>query len=406
MSDASRTSFRQPLEGVRVIDAGRFIAGPVTATLLAEFGADVIKIERPGTGDDLRRLGWQKDSKSLWWSVEARNKRSITLDLGHPTGQELFRRLVEEADVVVENFRAGTMEKWNLGWDDLHALNPRLIMLRTSGYGQSGPYRERPAFNTTAEAFGGLRYLIGEPDRAPARAGIALGDYAGAVFGAIGVLLSLYERDANGSGAGQMIDNALYEAVLRLTEYTIPAYTHLGRIRERVGAGAAGTVPARAFLTRDHRWVALSAASDRIFRELCAALEMPALADDDRFVTNSQRIENVDEINAIIEGWMSGLSAEEALERLEGNGVPGVLVYSAADIVHDGHVVERGSVVTVTDPELGQTAMPGVAPRLSRTPGKVTHAGPTLGQHNDQVYGTLLGMSAPELEELRRQGVI
>ena len=406
MSDAARTSSARPLEGVRVIDAGRFVAGPVTATLLAEFGADVIKVERPGSGDELRRLGWLKDSKSLWWSVEARNKRSITLDLGHPAGQALFRRLVAQADVVIENFRAGTMEKWSLGWDDLHVLNPKLIMLRTSGYGQSGPYRERPAFNTTAEAFGGLRYLIGEPDRAPARAGIALGDYAGAIFGAIGVLVSLYERDANGSGAGQMIDNALYEAVMRLTEYTIPAYGHLGRIRERVGAGAAGTVPARAFLTRDDRWVALSAASDRVFGKLCAALEMPALAEDDRFVTNARRVENVEAINAVIEEWMSGLSAEEALEKLEGNGVPGVLVHSAADIVDDAHVAERGALVTVADPELGLTTMPGVVPRLSRTPGQVTHAGPTLGQHNDEVYGALLGMSAPELEELREEGVI
>jgi formyl-CoA transferase len=406
MSDAARTSSARPLEGVRVIDAGRFVAGPVTATLLAEFGADVIKVERPGSGDELRRLGWLKDSKSLWWSVEARNKRSITLDLGHPAGQVLFRRLVAQADVVIENFRAGTMEKWNLGWDDLHALNPKLIMLRTSGYGQSGPYRERPAFNTTAEAFGGLRYLIGEPDRAPARAGIALGDYAGAIFGAIGVLVSLYERDANGSGAGQMIDNALYEAVMRLTEYTIPAYGHLGRIRERVGAGASGTVPARAFRTRDDRWVALSAASDRVFGDLCAALEMPALAEDDRFVTNARRVENVEAINAVIEEWMSGLSAEEALEKLEGNGVPGVLVNSAADIVDDAHVAERGALVTVADPELGLTTMPGVVPRLSRTPGQVTHAGPILGQHNDEVYSGLLGMSAPELAELREEGVI
>ena len=308
MTEAAATGLSRPLEGVRVIDAGRFIAGPVTATLLAEFGADVIKIERPGTGDELRKLGWQKDSKSLWWSVEARNKRSITLDLGHPSGRELFRRLVADADVVIENFRAGTLERWNLGWDELRALNPRLIMVRTSGYGQTGPYRERPAFNTTAEAFGGLRYLIGEPDRAPARAGIALGDYAGAIFGAIGVLVSLYERDAKGSGEGQMVDNALYEAVMRLTEYTIPAYAHLGRIRERVGAGASGTVPARAFMTQDDRWVALSAASDRIFVALCSALEMPELAEDERFVTNARRVENVEAINAILESWTRELS--------------------------------------------------------------------------------------------------
>jgi crotonobetainyl-CoA:carnitine CoA-transferase CaiB-like acyl-CoA transferase len=279
-------------------------------------------------------------------------------------------------------------------------------MLRTSGFGQVGPYRNRRAFNTTAESFGGMRYLIGDPGKPPARPGVALGDYAGALFGAIGVLVALYHRDATTNGHGQEIDNALYEGVMRLIEYTIPAYAHTGRVRERVGPGSAGTVPARSYLSQDGQWIAISAASDKTFRCLCGVLGNEELADDPRYATNADRIVNVDSLNAEIERWMSETSATDALARLDHADVPAVPVYSAADLVADEHVAARGSLVTVDDAELGETLMQGVTPRLGRTPGKVVHAGPSLGQHNREVYEGLLGMSTDEVDQLVEDGVI
>jgi crotonobetainyl-CoA:carnitine CoA-transferase CaiB-like acyl-CoA transferase len=365
-----------PLAGIRVIDAGRFVGGPITATILAEFGAQVIKVERPGAGDDLRRLGPIVDGRSLWWSVEGRNKLSITLDLGKPRGQELLKELAAQADVLIENFRPGTLEKWGLAPESLRAVNPGLIILRTSGYGQTGPYKHLPAFNTAAEAMGGLRYLVGEPDRPPARPGIALGDYAGAVFGAIGVLVALYERDARGSGQGQVIDNALYEAVMRLLEWTVAAHDALGTVRERVGAGSAGTAPARAYLAKDGRWVGISAATDAIFRKLTAAMGVPEMGTDPRFVTNWDRIANITALNDAIEAWVVARDADEVIRVLLEAGVPVNLVYTAKDLFQDEHILARESIVRVPDPQFGELGMQNVVPRLERTPGKVQRGGP------------------------------
>lgn len=395
-----------PLAGLVVLDLGRFVAGPVAATILGEFGADVIKVERPVVGDDLRRLGWSKDGHSLWWSVEARNKDSITLDLSDPRGRELLLRLVDHVDVVVENFRPGTLERWGMGWEELTARNDKLILLRTSGYGQTGPYAKRAAFNTAVESLGGLRYIMGEVDRPPARPGIALGDYTGALMGAIGVLLALYNRDCTPDGRGQWIDNALYEAVMRITEYTIPAVGHLDRVRERVGSESVGTVPARAFQCSDGIWVGLSAANDAMFVRLAKAMGRPGLARDPRAITNADRIKNSSWLHEEIAEWAAGLSSSEVLATLDDAAVSASEVLSADRLVKNPQVIARHSVVEVDDPLLGTTAMQNVAPRLSRTPGRIDHAGPALGSANERVYGGLLHMGTAEIDDLRAAGVI
>ena len=395
-----------PLAGIRVIDVGWFLAGPVTATILAEFGADVIKVERPGSGDALRHLGWTLDGDSLWWSVEGRNKRSITLNLSDRRGQALLTRLLDSADVLVENFTPGTLEAWGLSVDGLSERCPRLIVLRTSGFGQTGPYAQLAALNTAVESLGGLRYIMGEPDRPPARPGIALGDYTGALIGAIGVLVALYERDAAGSGKGQWIDNALHEAVLRLTEYTIPGYQHLGRVRERVGGGSVGTVPARAFQCRDKVWVGISAASDAMFGRLAEVMGHREWADDERFRTNGDRIQHRDELHRLIEGWCASRDSAEVARLLQAAEVSAFEVMSADRLIEDPHVRARHSLVEVDDPVLGRTLMQGVAPTLSRTPGAIRHAGPVLGSSNQEVYSGELGLSGEELVELRQAGVI
>ncbi len=395
-----------PLAGLVVLDLGRFVAGPVAATILGEFGADVIKVERPVVGDDLRRLGWSKDGHSLWWSVEARNKDSITLDLSDPRGRELLLRLVDHVDVVVENFRPGTLERWGMGWEELTARNDKLILLRTSGYGQTGPYAKRAAFNTAVESLGGLRYIMGEGDRPPARPGIALGDYTGALMGAIGVLLALYNRDCTPDGRGQWIDNALYEAVMRITEYTIPAVGHLDRVRERVGSESVGTVPARAFQCSDGIWVGLSAANDAMFVRLAKAMGRPGLARDPRAITNADRIKNSSWLHEEIAEWAAGLSSSEVLATLDDAAVSASEVLSADRLVKNPQVIARHSVVEVDDPLLGTTAMQNVAPRLSRTPGRIDHAGPALGSANERVYGGLLHMGTAEIDDLRAAGVI
>jgi formyl-CoA transferase len=395
-----------PLKGIRVIDLGRYIAGPVAATLLAEFGAEVIKVERPGVGDDLRRLGWQKDGASLWWSVEARNKDSITLDVSDPRGRDLLLRLLDSSDVLVENFRPGTLERWNLDPALLQERHPELIVLRTSGYGQTGPWSAKGAFNTAVECLGGLRYLNGEPDRPPARPGIALGDYLGSIFGTIGVLLALYERDGQRSGNGQTVDNALYEAVLRVTEYTVSAYQQLGRIRERVGGGSVGTVPARSFRCRDGRWVGISAANDQMFARLAETMGVPRLADDPRAVNNAARIVNSQWVHEQIEGWCASLPSADVLAELDRANVSACEVYSVDRLVEHEQLLFRGSITTVLDPVLGETLMQNVVPKLTRTPGAIRHAGPTLGSSNDRIFRGELGLDEQHLAELHSAGVI
>ena len=395
-----------PLTGRRVLDLGRFVAGPVAATILGEFGAQVIKVERPGVGDDLRQLGWSKDGSSLWWAVEGRNKDSITLELSKAEGAELLLRLIEVSDVVVENFRPGTLERWGLSWEAMRERNGQVILLRTSGYGQTGPYSRRAAFNTAVESLGGLRYIMGEPDRPPARPGIALGDYTGALTGVIGVLLALYNRDAGGTGHGQWIDNALFESVMRITEYTIPAAQHLGRVRERIGAESVGTVPARSFQCVDGTWVGISAANDAMFGRLCKAIDRPDLIDDDRVRTNADRIQNSNWIHDIIGDWITARTPEVVLDAFDAAEVSASEVLTSKRLIENPHIVARGSVVDVPDPILGHTVMQGVVPRLSETPGRIEHAGPQLGSSNRDIYQGLLGLTDSELDTYASAGVI
>lgn len=395
-----------PLRGLTVFDIGRFVAGPVSATILGEFGARVIKFEKPGHGDELRHLGPAiHTDASAWWALEGRNKETVSLDLGHEAGQAAFRSMVAHADVVVENFRPGTLERWGLDFETLSSVNPRLILLRTSGYGQFGPYRLLPGLNTAGEALGGLRYIVGYPDRPPSRPGVAIADYTAALTGAIGVLMALYERDARqGSGRGQWIDNTLYEAVMRIMEWTFVAYDQHGTIRERVGAESAGTVPARAYLSKDKHWVGIAAASDKLFGQLAAAIGQPGLATDDRFLTNAARVAHRSKLDEILERWAAEHEAEEIVSLLQARGVPVNLVYSVAEIFKDPHVAERSSLVPVPGEDGKPIMMQAVVPRLSRTPGLAQWAGRHQGSDTATVFSEWL--DAETIETLSRAGVI
>jgi formyl-CoA transferase len=384
-----------PLSGLTVFDIGRFVAGPVTATILGEFGARVIKFEKLPKGDEIRQLGPAIEEGSAWWAVEGRNKETVTLDLSEEKGQELFKRLVPKADVVVENFRPGRLEAWGLGYETLAGLNSRLILLRTSGYGQSGPYRLFPGLNTAGEALGGLRYIMGDPDRPPTRPGIALADYTAAFMGAVGVLISLYERDRlGGSGRGQWIDNTLYESVMRLMEWTFVAYHQSGTVRERIGAGSAGTVPARAYQSKDSKWVGVAAAGDQLFARLAAAIGRADLARDERFATNTARVANRTEIDKIIGEWVAKYDAAQVVKTLREAQVPTNPVCSVADIFVDEHISERESLIHTKLPSGRDVMMQTVVPRLSRTPGGIRWAGRPLGSDTHSVLADLLGKEA------------
>jgi crotonobetainyl-CoA:carnitine CoA-transferase CaiB-like acyl-CoA transferase len=393
-----------PLEGVRVLDLGTRIAAPFAATLLAEFGAEVYKVELPGSGDFLREIGPFVGDYSLWWAVDNRAKKSITLDLRHPEGRELFLRLVPHVDVIVENFRPGTLEEWGLDYPRLRSLNPQLILARVSVYGQTGPYRNRPGLDRIGIAFGGLLYLTGYPDRPPVRPGILVADYLTAVFNAFGIVLALLHRARGGSG--QWIDLALYESVFRVLEYTAAAYDRLGLVRERQGNRLPNSAPLDNWETKDGQFVCIVAAGDVLFRRLAKAMGRPDLPEDPRFATLQARVAHAEEIHAIVGEWVSRHTAEEVERILVEAEVPVSRVYSIADIFADVHYRERESLITVDDPVIGPVRMQAVYPRLSETPGRVSRGAPKLGEHNDEVYGGLLQLSAAERERLRALGVI
>jgi len=396
-----------PLEGLRIIDIGTRIGAPFAATLLADFGAEVIKVEQPGRGDFMRTIGPFEDDYSLWWAVEGRNKKSVTCDLRKPEGRELLKKLVLQADAMVENFKPGTLEKWGLGPDVLEDLNPRLVLSRVSVYGQTGPYADRPGLDRNGIAMGGLLHVTGYPDRPPVRPGIIVSDYLTGLFNAFSLLIALYHRDAGaGEGRGQVVDLALYASVLRIMEHTIAAYDRLGVVRGRQGNRLANSAPLDNWQTKDGEYVSLIAAGDGLFPRLAEVIGRTDLLEDSRFRTLAARVENSDEINQIVSDWCATKTADEIEALALAGDVPFARTMSVADICADPHIEERGDIETVDDPVLGPVKMQGVYPRLSRTPGAVRSGAPRLGEHNAEVYGGLLGMSAEEIAGLERGGVI
>ena len=400
-----------PLVGLRVLDLGTRIGAPFAATLLADLGADVIKVELPGQGDFMRTIGPFDQGHSLFWAVEGRGKRSVTLDLRTPAGQALAKRLVALADVVVENFQPGTLEGWGLGYDALAAVNPAVILTRVSVYGQDGPYRDRPGLDRNGIAMGGLMYITGYPDRPPVRPGLIVSDYLTAVFNAFAILSAVYERDrrARATGdppRGQWVDLSLYESILRIMEHTLATYDRLGVVREREGNRLRNSAPLDNWETADGKWVCIIAAGDGLFPRLARALGREDLLAEPRFATMALRAEHGEEINGIVADWVKQRTAREVQDVLERHEVPFGVAYSVADIFADPHVAARGDIETVDDPAIGPVRMQGVYPRFSRTPGAIQRGAPALGAHNEEVYRGLLGLSAAELEALRAARVI
>jgi formyl-CoA transferase len=394
-----------PLAGYRVLDISTMIAAPFSAALLADFGAHVIKVEMPGTGDTLRNVAPMYAHRSLYWSVLGRNKCSITLDLRVPRGRELMLKLVERSDVLIENFRPGTLERWDLGYETLKGANPDIVLVRISGYGQDGPYRDKAGFGTPAAAIGGLTYITGFPDRPPISVPIALADYLAGLFGALGATTALLERERNRRG-GQSVDVSLYESVFRLLEAVVPAYGKNGKVRERMGNRTGQSSPIGSYLTSDGRYMVLSVSTDRIWLRMTEATGHPEWATDPRFLGNPQRTAHADEVDAAVSEWFASHTAEEAQRILDEAGVPVCPIYSIADIFADPHYQARGDIIYPEDPDIGAVPMPAVLPRFSRTPGQVRFVGPALGAHNAEIYGALLGLSANEQTTLRENGII
>ena len=394
-----------PLQGLRVIDAGTMIAGPLAGCLLADFGADVIKIEHPRYGDPMRQWAPIKNEVSLWWKVTARNKRLITLDLGHPRGQDIFRQLVGQADILIENFRPGTMEKWGLGYEVLSQINPQLVMVRVSGYGQGGPYRDRPGYGTIAEAITGVPSFTGFPDKPPTLSAWPLADSVAAVFAALGAMFAIHYRDVH-KGEGQVVDVSLYEPLFRLVESQVIGFDQLGIVKQRMGNRMAEDSPRNTYETADGEWIAISASSQRTFERLARAIGRPQIVDDPRFKDNPSRVDHADELDEVLSAWFSPRSFAEAMTILEEHDVVAGPIYDVRRIFADPHFAAREDIVAIEDPDLGIIRMQNVAPRLSKTPGQVVHGGLSLGHHNREVYAELLGLSEGELKELQQQGVI
>ncbi len=394
-----------PLDDLRVVEFGQLLAGPFCGQLLGDFGAQVIKVEDPGAGDPMRQWGREKPhGKSLWWPVVARNKMSVTCNLREPEGQQLAHRLLTQADVVVENFRPGTLERWGLGPEQLWPENPRLIYTRVTGYGQTGPYAPRAGFGSVGEAMGGIRYVMGDPETPPVRAGISLGDSLAATFACLGTLVALHSRER--TGHGQVVDSAIYEAVLALMESLIPEFAVAGYQRERTGATLPNIAPSNVYPTGDGDLVLIAANQNSVFTRLAAAMARPDLAEDERFSTHGARGANMAELDGLIAEWTATRNGDHLLELLHEHGVPAGRIFRAKDMLTDPHFAARQAIVRVPHRDFGEVPMQNVAPKLSTTPGAVRTAGPELGEHNDPVWGQLLGVAPDELRRLHDNGVI
>lgn len=393
-----------PLTDIRVIEMGQLLAGPFCGQLLADFGAEVIKLEQPGEGDPMREWGREKPyGKSLWWPVVARNKKSVTLNLRTPEGQQAVRDLVATSDILIENFRPGTLERWNLGWDVLRAINPRLIMVRVTGFGQTGPYASRAGYGSIGEAMGGLRYVVGDPSTQPSRMGISIGDELAAIYACLGALMALHHRHR--SGQGQVVDSAIYEAVLAMMESMVSEYHVAGYIRERTGPILPNVSPSNVFDTADGKLLLIAANQDTVFRRLAQAMGQPGLAADPRYATHAARGECQPELDARINEWTKTIDLERLQALLEDNGVPCGLIYTAPDMLRDPHFAARQAIVDVPHPDFGMLKMQNVAPRLSETPGAVRHVGPELGEHTEEVLD-LLKIAPDTRADWRARGII
>ncbi|MEV6278844.1 CoA transferase [Nocardia sp. NPDC051832] len=399
------TASTGPLADLRVIEMGQLLAGPFCGQLLGDFGAEVIKLESPGSGDPMRQWGReQSQGKSLWWPVVARNKKSVTCNLRDPEGQRLARDLIARADIVIENFRPGTMERWGLGYDQLRDINPGLIMTRVTGYGQTGPYAPRAGYGSIGEAMGGIRYTTGDPDSPPARTGISIGDSLAAVFATIGTLAAVHHRTR--TGQGQLVDSAIYEAVLAMMESLLPEYAVTGYQRDRTGSVLPNVAPSNVYPTAGGELILIAANQDTVFGRLATLMGRPELATDARYSTHLARGARMAELDDLIAGWTAGAKADDLLERLHAAGVPAGRIYTARDMFDDPHFAAREAIVRIAHPEFGELPMHNVVPKLSATPGSIRHAGPDLGQHNTDVYCGLLGMDADQLAELAESGIL
>jgi formyl-CoA transferase len=391
------------LTGLKVVELGQLIAGPFAAKTLADFGADVVKIETPKTGDPLRKWRLLKDGTSVWWQVQSRNKRSVALDLKEKEAQDIVRQLIKDADVLIENFRPGAMEGWGLGPDELLAINPRLIMLRISGYGQTGPYRDKPGFGVVAEAMSGLRHLTAEPGRVPVRVGVSIGDTLASLHGVIGILTALHEREK--SGQGQVIDVALYEAVFNCMESLLPEYSAFGAVREAAGSALPGIAPSNAYRCQDEGYVLIAGNGDSIFKRLMHTLGRDDLGNDPALTDNAGRVKRVAEIDVAIGVWTAQLTVAQVLEALDKAEVPAGRIYTVADIAADPHYQARGMIQHVQMDDGTSLAVPGIIPKLSRTPGSHRRNAPTIGQDTDAVLNEI-GLTAAQIQTLKEKGIV
>lgn len=395
----------KPLKGLKILEMGQLLAGPFASVLLAWFGAEVIKIEPPGTGDPLRT--WRKlhNGTALWWYILGRNKKCITLNLRESKGQEIARRLAQNVDAVVENFKPGTLEKWGLGYEQLKEINPGVIMVRVSGWGQTGPHSQKPGYASVAEGVGGLRYVNGYPDRPPTRTNLSLGDTLAGLHAALGLMTAIYHRDVNG-GHGQVVDVAIYESVFNMMESLVPEYDMYGEIRERQGSRLTGVVPTNTYLCKDGKYIIIGGNGDSVFKRFMHAIGRSDLAEDPRFEHNNNRVEHEGEIDDAISNWTNGHTYQEVLGALEQAQVPAGPIYSIADIMQDEHYIARGMFENATLPDGTQVKLPTFAPKFNNTPGSTEWVGPPLGAHNNEIYCGVLGMCEGELAELREQGII
>ncbi len=394
-----------PLTDLRVLEMGQLLAGPFCGQMMADFGAEVIKCEPPGVGDPMRQWGREKPhGKSLWWPVVARNKQSITLNLRTPEGQEMVRELIKDTDILIENFRPGTMERWGLSYETLSAINPRLIMVRVTGYGQTGPYAPRAGYGAIGEAMGGLRYVVGDPASQPSRMGISIGDELAAVHACMGALMALHARTR--TGRGQVVDSAIYESVLNMMESLVTEFDVAGYVRERTGAILPNVAPSNVYDTADGQLLLIAANQDTVFSRLAEAMGQPELSTDERYATHSARGERQGELDELINNWTRTIDLKPLEALLSEAGVPCGLIYRAKDMLEDEHFKAREAIVSVDHPQFGKVRMQNVVPKLSDTPGSVRHVGPELGEHNANVYGELLSLSAQQQADYKERGII